>query len=402
MFILLLGIYSYMEGFKLKVDGIHIKNIGGIHDLQLSFNRGLNLICGINGVGKTTILECIAHSFSSRESKKIKRNAKSEKGEWSISIDGYEVTNEITTFEPMDACYRGYYHECDKKVLYIREQRPMDYEYIEGLKSDKEKDNYTYSSHLVGEDQYTTTSIKSWFVKKEAFRHQQNHTENEIYNMEVAKDIFTKLDEEVKYFKVKPNSLDILLKTSRGELQLEYLSSGFKSCLFIILGIIKEIELNFPNLKIKVSEFDGVILIDELDAHLHPSWQGKLIKILKETFQNAQIIVSTHSPHMIQEAEADEIIALGLTDHSQVVKLEVEKSRYGFKGWTVEEILEDVMGMKDTRSNKYMEMKDRFEKALREEDFSKAKESYDILLEMLHPRSPMKKIFELQLGTIGV
>ena len=48
----------------LRIRSIEIENVARIEDIKLSFGDGLNLICGPNGIGKTTILDCIAHAFS--------------------------------------------------------------------------------------------------------------------------------------------------------------------------------------------------------------------------------------------------------------------------------------------------------------------------------------------------
>ncbi|MBK7436994.1 MAG: AAA family ATPase [Saprospiraceae bacterium] len=56
---------------------------------------------------------------------------------------------------------------------------------------------------------------------------------------------------------------------------------------------------------------DGkAILIDEIDLHLHPSWQVKIVKALKTTFPNVQFIVTTHSPLVLSSVKRGEIIAL--------------------------------------------------------------------------------------------
>lgn len=54
-------------------------------------------------------------------------------------------------------------------------------------------------------------------------------------------------------------------------------------------------------------EEDAVILIDELDLHLHPKWQKEIVDDLKRTFPNCQFIVSTHSPFVIQSLNAEEL-----------------------------------------------------------------------------------------------
>ncbi|MFJ5476952.1 AAA family ATPase [Enterococcus faecium] len=51
-------------GDKMKINNLHITNVGNISDLDLNFNPRMNVICGTNGIGKTTILNSIAACFS--------------------------------------------------------------------------------------------------------------------------------------------------------------------------------------------------------------------------------------------------------------------------------------------------------------------------------------------------
>lgn len=64
---------------NLKISRITIEGIGGITNLDLAFKEGLNLICGANGIGKTTILDCISHAFIQNSTQKLKRNVNYEK-----------------------------------------------------------------------------------------------------------------------------------------------------------------------------------------------------------------------------------------------------------------------------------------------------------------------------------
>lgn len=64
----------------MKVKSITISGIGGIGDLTIEFDDHINFICGPNGIGKTTVLECVAHSFSANTTNILRRNALYKKG----------------------------------------------------------------------------------------------------------------------------------------------------------------------------------------------------------------------------------------------------------------------------------------------------------------------------------
>lgn len=62
----------------------------------------------------------------------------------------------------------------------------------------------------------------------------------------------------------------------------------------------------------------GIVLIDEVELHLHPRWQRKFIPWLLETFPNCQFVVTTHSPQVLGEVEADAIRVLRASDDGSV------------------------------------------------------------------------------------
>ena len=162
------------------------------------------------------------------------------------------------------------------------------------------------------------------------------------------------------------------------------------------MGIIKEIEYRFQNNNVLASDFNGIILIDEIELHLHPEWQGKVCSVLTKTFPKAQFIISTHSPHVIQTAEANEVIALS-GENGHLEKRTLDIAPHGFKGWTVEEILTDVMGMRDVRTEKYREVYTKFSRALDDNDIKAATEAHNELDKLLHPTYPLRALFKMQL-----
>lgn len=64
-------------------------------------------------------------------------------------------------------------------------------------------------------------------------------------------------------------------------------------------------------------EEKAVILIDELDLHLHPKWQKEIVADLKRTFPNSQFIVSTHSPFIVQSLDADELFDIETMQYAE-------------------------------------------------------------------------------------
>ncbi|MBL8938170.1 MAG: AAA family ATPase [Archangium sp.] len=91
-----------------------------------------------------------------------------------------------------------------------------------------------------------------------------------------------------------------------------WLSHGYRSMIAWVADLVGQLFLDDPedNPDREPSEFSGLVLVDELDLHLHPSWQRRLVSTLKKVFPKLQFIATTHSPIVLAGLEADEIIRL--------------------------------------------------------------------------------------------
>ncbi|HHY0047706.1 TPA: AAA family ATPase [Clostridioides difficile] len=391
----------------MKIEKIEIKGIGGIKELNLEFNKGLNIICGANGIGKTTILEVISHVFSI-ESSDLKKNANFDSGEAAVSYSFEDIvfllksTYKINGF---DASRKEIiYSNQDKKmnskfILFFKTHRELSYSKLNGVTGDEIYDDRITSS--IADSGIDSSKIKNWFINRLLFSKQEGSlTEEQLSNLNLAVEMISILDKNVSYSRIVSDSLDLMINTPQGEIYIEYLSSGYKSCFYILLGIIKELEYRFTKPYIEVKDFDGVILIDELDLHLHPEWQVKIVNALKLMLPKAQIIATTHSPNMIQTLSPDEIIPLTKDEENNICKKDLELGEYGLQGWTIEEILTDVMGMKTTSSELYLDTIRKFDRAMDKENIDEIKKYYDILMKMLHPKSTLRTILKIQVAGI--
>jgi len=386
----------------MKIKSIDIEGIGGIKNLHIDFDDHMNFICGPNGVGKTTILECVAHSFSFSSTNILKRNVSSERGIFkaNIEIDGEckRSSVQIADFHPDKESNINGLRQYSEKLLSLKVTRTFQYQPLQAVSKDVDKNaNTSFQEAKLG---VKINEVKNWFVNRYLYSaHEGALTGEQLHNLEVAKKAFSLLSEGFRFKKVLASSNEIMIDSPTGEIYYEYLSSGFKSCLSIIIGIIKDIELRFKDPCIKADDFDGVILIDELELHLHPEWQAKIAGILVEVFPKIQFITSTHSPHILQNAKPNEIIALAENDEG-VYRRQLNGGSYGFQGWTVEEVLTDVMGMEDTRTDTYKEKLSEFESAITAENYSAAEAAYKELDKLLHSDNYLRKLLKLELVSI--
>lgn len=136
-------------------------------------------------------------------------------------------------------------------------------------------------------------------------------------------------------------NINELIITRNGEdLIFRLLSDGVRNMLALVADIaIRATRLN-PHLGDEaVKLISGIVLIDEIDLHLHPSWQRTVIDDFKRTFPHLQFIVTTHSPFIIQSLRPGELIDLNQPQIGEPV------AEYSDRG--IEEIVEQVMGVEE-------------------------------------------------------
>jgi predicted ATPase len=98
----------------------------------------------------------------------------------------------------------------------------------------------------------------------------------------------------------------IWFRTGKTKASTVSLSDGFRSIMALAGDLIWRLIEAFPESKNPLEEV-GIVLIDELDIHLHPTWQRKIAGLLRQTFPNIQFIMATHSPFVAAGAGEDAV-----------------------------------------------------------------------------------------------
>lgn len=102
----------------------------------------------------------------------------------------------------------------------------------------------------------------------------------------------------------------------RAELPFDRLSDGYRGVLSLFADIAYRMAVLNPNSK-EILSTPGIVLIDEVDLHLHPKWQSRILGDLLRIFPNLQFIVSTHAPKVIASARASQVRRLERIDATQ-------------------------------------------------------------------------------------
>lgn len=141
----------------------------------------------------------------------------------------------------------------------------------------------------------------------------------------------------------------VIFKTPYGWVRLQDLSLGYKTLIAWTVDFAARMFDRYPGSQNPLAE-PAVCLVDEIDLHLHPTWQRKLIGYLTELFPNTQFIVTAHSPLIVQAAANANIVVLRREGDHVVIDNSVES----LKGWSVDQILtSDLYGLVSERPPEY-------------------------------------------------
>jgi predicted ATP-binding protein involved in virulence len=157
----------------------------------------------------------------------------------------------------------------------------------------------------LGSTELSIVQFADWFRAQQALAVERAASRHLVEVIETAVRRFLPGFENLRPSKVGPSQL--LVDYKGAALHLRQLSDGERSVLVLILDIARRLTQANPKLTDPLTEGEAIILIDEIDLHLHPQWQRKIVGDLTRTFPNCQFIATTHSPQVIGEVPHEQI-----------------------------------------------------------------------------------------------
>jgi len=253
------------------IDKLTIKNFFSINQITLTHLKDKKeiYIVGENGDGKTLLLQAIAVGLKGTLEDGLKEFRAME-NKFTVEIENKEEIQ--NNFFAYGASRNNY---CQIK-----------------------EDIVGYLTLFSGE--YDLKSPTKWLQYLDYS--EQKNNDNVITVKEAKKLLQELLNSDIE-IDVSPNGVTFTEKGS--EVSFDQLSAGYKGVITIICDLIAR--LSEKQQVAKISDFQGVVLIDEVELHLHPKWQYSFIQKLRSTFPLIQFIVTTHSPTVLLGASMDSV-----------------------------------------------------------------------------------------------
>ena len=368
------------------IQSIQLQNFRSVSSLTIKLSERLNVFAGINGAGKSTILDATAILLSwlanriktagasgrpIKESDILNNSSSSDlsadlsdesvivqlgtsktrpgmsKKEKSFDLSG--LNEKIKQFQKDITENNGKtnlpllaYYPVHRAVLDIplRIRNQHSFSILE-----------TYDESLTSGANFRT--FFEWFRNQEDIENENRRYINSLIppenfefpdkQLEAVRNALSIFMPNFKNWTVRRRPLQMEVDKDGQTLIVNQLSDGEKCLMAMVGDIARRMALANPLLDNPLHG-DGIVLIDEVDLHLHPLWQRMMIPRLLETFPNCQFLISTHSPHVLTHVQPQNIFML----HTEDGKFICEHPQESY-GKTSERILEDLMGLETTR-----------------------------------------------------
>ncbi|TAE02981.1 MAG: hypothetical protein EAZ97_02050 [Bacteroidetes bacterium] len=308
----------------MRITDLKIKNIGAFSEAKLNFidednpnKTPITLITGENGSGKTIILDAI-RAMLWQNLTKLDRDIVRNKENFEINMNVF-VNGKSQEF----VCNQ---HGVSTNIYFskhfsakIKDFRQITYDWILNYWTSKTDNkalkiskitNLDPNKYLVNvlsgiQPNIQVIELITFFDYLKSSENRKEQKEGEFLMEKVKKIIQLSLFEG-EFLYVERKSLTPLVKVGNKELSLEKLSSGNLYLIQRLMALLGQMyavyQINSSNIE-KMCDFQGVLLIDEAENHLHPKWQKTFLKSILNIFPNLQIIATTHSPFIVASVE---------------------------------------------------------------------------------------------------
>lgn len=322
----------------MKVKRLRMNSFRGISDLTLEFDTDEpTVFIGINGVGKSSILDALAILLSwltkriqnpnssgrSFNEDDIKKGAKETHNEITILInDGQQLAWSLThvskgrskdtssNLGELKTLVENIHEQLDHTsyaalplaVYYPTNRAVLDIPLKIRTKHSFEQIT-AYDEVLTG-GQIDFRRFFEWFRDREDLENEMRLNDSNKYRdrqLQAVRYAIANLLDGFSNLRVRRSPLRMTADKQGDELIVNQLSDGEKCLLALAGDLARRLAIANPNPDCNPLEGSGVVLIDEIELHLHPKWQRAIIPNLVKTFPNCQFIITTHSPQVISD-----------------------------------------------------------------------------------------------------
>lgn len=335
----------------MKIKQLSIAGFRGFDQTTLDFDPQFTLLVGVNGVGKSSVLEALRVSLSrvlpkftpSRASPLAFASDDIRLGSAALTVDvdfefpdgkqqrfllhkprerfitgaegsvreGTVETPEREELSPLRLT-KPYARGTQPIAVYFgtRRSHPTDEQVRAGRSNTGAA---AYADALSDVRPLHLREIASWMLAQEELAKELPRARSHLDALKSAAAGFLQTCSGLRAIN-RDEKPQLLISKDGIELDVRFLSEGERAMLALSLDLGRRLSQANPGLDDPVGDGMGVVFIDELDMHMHPIWQRQIGGMLTQTFRNCQFIATTHSPQIIAETQPNQVVILKQVD----------------------------------------------------------------------------------------
>ena len=398
----------------MKLASVEIENFRAVEKLALTLDQHLTVLHGANAHGKTSILSAIATGLGSIPMLLPKvsgvRFRKADRcGQRPLRVmlrtrDGIEWDRRVLWEQHKTK--RGMLKEAMEKIVAAdrRGTEPLDLPIVAFYDTDRAvldepkrrlnfKTEFSRYAALEGAlaSRANFEEFFKWFYvmenRESREKKEQQDLDYQLKELDAVREAIERMAPGVSDPRIEPGSLRFVVslesKAGKSEdLDLEQLSGGYRIVLALAADLARRMAQGNPHLKDPL-ESEAVVLIDEVDLHLHPEWQQRILVDLRRTFPNTQFIVSTHSPQVLTTVKPERIVELYRDDDGHITAGSPDSATYGAEAG---DVLSAVMRVDERPHNDFKTALDQYRRLVSDGEGESSKARH--LREKLESMSP--------------
>lgn len=360
----------------MRLESIELENFRTIETARIEFDGKSSVIFGINGTGKSSILRAINLLYANIINQIV--NRKELKQNYTLQLEDIKYGRKETRISTLIDLenekikyYRKMIRNTGKREQDIASLKKIAGIFHEKYITDEEQGNIAIfvnygtnrsvldiplrirTHHVFDvyaafersiENKIDFRTFFEWYRNQEDYENEQKKENGDLDHQDpalkaVRTAIISMLDGYSNLRVARKPRLEMKIDKDNISLNVSQMSDGEKCTMALLGDLARRLTLANPLLEDPLLG-EGIVLIDEIELHMHPAWQRKILRVFKNTFPNIQFIVTTHSPIILSEANED--YNLFFLDREDT-NIEV-KQMSQLNGYDTNAVLEQFMG----------------------------------------------------------
>ena len=215
--------------------------------------------------------------------------------------------------------------------------------------------------------------------------------------LEAIRNLVRKIDDlkDITYSSTASPQGLYLVRDNDALVHVSRLSSGERSYIVLLADLARRLQVFAPEKSLQ--EIPAIVLIDEIELNLHPTWQSRIAPTLTSVFKACQFVVATHSPQVLSGVESRQVRILEEGPRGETVA----RVPLSTKGRTSNYLLEGVFGASE-RYPPIEELISSFNRAVDERNIAKAEERLKVIERQIGEDAPTLLVLRKRLGKLRI